>query len=281
MKKIIVLIGVCVLCPLIISTPFRRFMNENIGGFGENRAKQSVEAVEVDEQLTKLDIKTEADVVELIALEQLTGDLIISNPGEYQLSGTALNKKIVIDLEEDENIHLFLDSVEIKSQNGPVIYVNNAGKVVITLNGENSLKDDAGYEGENKACIYSNVDLTINGSGCLYVYGYNHDGIRSKDCVKIIGSQIYVQAKNNGIRGNDGVILKDCIVDIQSEGTGIKSVSDKDYVIIQGGQCNVIAGENVITSEKQVTIKDCLINMYSVKENIKCNGVIDIEEYNP
>lgn len=90
--------------------------------------------------------------------------------------------------------------------------------------------------------------------------------------------KIIVKAKNNGVRGNDGVVIEDSIVDIQSEGIGIKTISDKDFVVIKGGECKIIAGENVICSENYVLIEDCVKDFHSVEEVIRCNGEKHINE---
>lgn len=205
--------------------------------------------------------------------------LLIHSPGEYVLSG-AFYGNVVVRVYQDEVVHLTLSGAFIEAEYGPAIYIENAGKAVITMQQgtENVISDKMGNDLSERACIFSNADLTLNGSGELTVYGYYHDSIRSKDCVKIIGANVSVKAKNNGIRGNDGVVIEDSNIEIESEGMGIKAFSEKDFVIIKGGACKIIAGENAISAERYVSIKDCITDLYSVLEPVKCNGTVDMDK---
>lgn len=264
----------------------RGFLNEPIGSEAVNKLQENLIVVKWEDELTKSDVSINGESLSYIDIslnEQLDGHYYIDENairivagGMYKLSGELC--QIVVDVYDDENVYLVFENVDIQTQGGPALLVKNANKVVITLEGENFLRDSAKYEGEYRACIFSNADITINGSGKLEVLGYKHDGIRSKDRVKILGTNVIVHAKNNGVRGNDGVLVYESILDIQSEGVGIKSASSKDYVIVQGGVCNIIAGQNAIEAEKQVTIHDCNADFYSVEEKIKCNGVKEIDE---
>lgn len=207
------------------------------------------------------------------------GMLSIQSPGTYVLKGN-LNGGVYISVYDDEIVHLILKGVNIMNDNGPAIYIEKASKVVITLSEEtvNTMSDGAEYAGSQEACIFSNVDLTINGTGMLNVYGYYHDAIRSKDCLKLIETDVLVRAKNNGIRGNDGVVIKDSRVQIESEGTGILSKGGKNFVVVEGGNCKVTAGDNAISAGSYVSISGCEADLYSVWEAVQCEGLKEIDE---
>ena len=208
--------------------------------------------------------------------------LTIHAAGNYILTGNLSRGNLIIHVYDDEIVHLILDNVEISSYNGSAIYVENAGKVILTLKEgtENILSNSSGSDENQKACIFSNSDLTINGTGKLCVYGYHADGIRSKDCLKLTDTNLFIRAEKDGLRGNDAVIILDSITEIESEGTGILSNSDNDMVVLQGGSCKVVAGENAISSNNLISIHDCMINLYSILEKVKCNGILDINEDN-
>lgn len=264
----------------------RGFLNETIGSKDIDEVKKNSLVVKWEDEVTQSDITIGSGLSSCIDInlnKQLDdyynvdeNTIRIIAGGAYKLSGEV--GQIVIDVYDDENVQLIFDSVDIQTQGGPALMVENANKVTVTLEGENLLRDSAKYDGEYRACVFSNADLTINGSGKLEVFGYKHDGIRSKDRVKIVGTNVAVHAKNNGVRGNDGVLIYESVLDIQSEGVGIKAASDKDYVIVQGGECKIIAGLNAIEAEKQVTVQECNVDFYSVEEKIKCNGVKEIDE---
>ena len=134
------------------------------------------------------------------------------------------------------------------------------------------------YEQENQACIFSNVDLTINGGGALSVYGYYEDGVRTKDLLKVICTNLFVKSNNDGLRGNDGVIVFESSAEIQSKGTGIRSVSEKDLVMIQGGRCKVTAGKCAVEANCHVSIHESRADLQSLEEKVKCSGVRDLQE---
>ncbi len=233
---------------------------------------QETEAVEID--LNNL----QGDREGIYTYEK--GILTICAAGDYVISGKMTGGNLWIKVFDDEVVHLFLNNAEIVSDNGAAVYVENAAKAIITAREgtENIMSSRARQEGTQKACIFSNSDLTINGSGNLSVYGYHSDGVRSKDQLKVINTNLYVKAQADGIRGNDGVIIYDSSTEVECEGTGILSNSDKDMVILRGGSCKVIAGKNAIAANQYISIQDSLTDLYSVLETVKCDGIRDFDE---
>ena len=206
--------------------------------------------------------------------------LTIFTAGNYILNGNMTDGNIVVDVYDDEIVHFFLNNVQIASRNAPAIYVDSANKVILTaLEGtENHLSDNARHAQETNACVFSNVDLTINGHGKLNVFGYHEDGIRTKDQLKVVNATVSVKSKGDGLRGNDGIILQDSNVEIESEKNALYSDSTKDIIALQGGTCKIVAGENAIHATTKVVIKNITINLYSILEAIECNGIQEIEE---
>lgn len=206
--------------------------------------------------------------------------LTISAAGNYYISGNLEKGRLCVDVFEDETVHLFLDNVTIETNDGAAVYVENAAKVIITvMDGTNNvLSGDFREEGQRQASVFSNCDLTINGSGNLSVYSYQADGVRSKNQLKIVAANLYVKAKEDAIRGNDGVIIYDSAVEVECEGTGIISNSDKDLVVVQGGSLKVIAGQNAIAADQYVSIRDCQWDLYAVLELVRCEGIRELDE---
>ncbi len=269
-----------------------QFLNATVGSGDVKEEAQMVTLAFDPYEITDIDKKTDCDKRIELLLEKLTegtatdeysfaqGVLTIQKAGAYELSGKSDGCRIVIRVYDDEIVQLLLNGVELKTEKGPAIYVESAGKVLITsLEGtSNTISDSPEYADDKEACIFSNGDLTLNGQGELNVYGYYHDAIRSKDRVKAVGTRLYVRAKNNGIRGNDGVILSDSNTVIESEGTGIMAKAEKDFVVIKGGNCKVTAGENAVSAINYISISDCEHDLYAVKEAVKCGGVKEIDE---
>lgn len=246
---------------------------------GENRTQNAAFA------FTRQDIATDAGEAQEINLSDCGELFTITEGGDYLLYGS-MEGNVLIDTYEDELVHLYLSNAEIASQHGPAISAVSASKLIVTLvsDTENVLSDTPDYADyqETKSCLYSAADLTINGDGTLFVYGYYEDGIRSKDNIKIVSGILDVQAKGDGIRGNDGIIINGGEVKVQSEGNGIRTVNrgtgSRGAVELSGGSINVTAGRNGITAAADLYVSDCVCSVYSVEEAFLAEGAKYIDE---
>ena len=185
----------------------------------------------------------------------------IKQEGVYVFSGE-LNGKIVVDLDKDTKVRIILNNVSITSNDGPAIYGNASGKIIITLdeNSTNTLVDSSKYSNEEewKGTISSNDDITINGSGKLNITGNFKNGIQSNDKIKIVNGDINITAANNGIVANDEVKIKDGNVTIKSGNSGIKAKNEEDstkgYIIIENGNISIESADDAIHSNGDITI---------------------------
>lgn len=237
---------------------------------------------------TKHDLKTEPEdreKTERIDLDACENGRVLLSGSDIWLSGS-LEGQVVIDTEEDELVHLYLDGVEIISPGGPALWVQEAAKVVVTLvsDTENVLADSPDYTDyeETPACLYSVCDLTVNGGGALLVFGYHEDGIRSKDRIKVLDGVLSVQAKGDGIRGSDGIYMQDASVTVESEKNGLRTVNqgaaDRGVIEIDGGVLSVIAGKNGICAAADVYVYHGRYSVNAVEETVKAEGAAYIEE---
>ena len=279
------IVALIIFIPIMMISGCKQLLNAAVGA--DNISGQMAEDILPEQmyEITNIDRMVDGQEIMEIDFSKLNYEedsLKIEQGGHYLLKGKNENCRIVICAYDDEIVHLILDNVEITSKSGPAIYVEKAGKVVITVQAdtENIVEDGAQYMKDGEACIFSSCDLTINGNGTLNIYGYYHDAIRSKDRVKVIGTNLNIWAKNVGLRGNDGVLIDESTIGIESEGTGIKTNSEQGYVFIRGGVCKVVSGENAIYADRYVAVKDCKYDFYSVMESIRCNGIKEIEEDN-
>lgn len=234
-------------------------------------------------EITKLDERTEYE--NPVSVDLSTVDEVrIREAGDYILSGKT-EQTVIIDAQE-QIVHLILNGVDIRSDKGPAIQVESAGKVIITLadGTENVVRDSGNYskEEECNAAIYSTADITINGGGSLFVYGYYKDAIHTKDLLKIIDGSVYVQAKRNGLRGNDGMVIRPHILTVESEGTGLQTTNsnqaDKGVIEICGGDIFITAGKYGMAAVSDVYVRECTISCLSVMTEIKAEGEQYVEE---
>lgn len=249
--------------------------------------RQREETLQEIFRVTGQDQVTEPQKPQEINLDDCEKEQVfLTKGGDFWISGSMDAGQIVVDADEDELVHLYLDGVNISSAGGPAILVEEASKVIVTLvsGTENVLTDSPDYTNyeESQACFYSVSDLTINGSGSLRVFGYHEDGIRSKDRVKLLGGRIEVQAKGDGIRGSDGILITEAALTIQSEQNGLRTANQgangKGAVEVRGGTLSLIAGRNGIYAASDLYMCDCICSVNSVEEKVRTEGTAYIAE---
>ncbi|OUM65009.1 Non-catalytic module family DOC2 [Piromyces sp. E2] len=211
------------------------------------------------------------------------GMVTISAAGTYIVSGS-LNGQVRIEATKEDFIHLVLNGVTIKSNNGPAIYDTAANKVVITLVGNNSISDSNNYkvdsEGEPDACIYISSDLSINGSGSVSVTGNYSDAIRCKKDLKLVSGQITIpKAAQKGIKARNSICVLNAVIDITSQNSAMKVTKDDDpekgFVVIDGGKITISAGKDAIHAETHLTVRDGYIDIKKCEEGIE-GQMVDI-----
>jgi hypothetical protein len=232
-----------------------------------------------------LETSTESTATTTISLEgdaiSVTGEGAVVNAssvtitavGTYSLSGTLNDGQIIVETADTGPVVLILNGVDITYATSAPIYVSSAEKVVITLaeGTENVVTDGDTYQfpdaetNEPNAAIFSNDDLTINGSGSLIVNANYNNGIDSNDDLKIIGGNITVNAVNDGIKGRDSIAVKDGVITINAGADGMQSNNDEDvergYIVIEGGTLNITAELDGIQAETSLLISGGDINI--------------------
>lgn len=233
--------------------------------------------------LTDADTATSADDARRIDLDQFSGECVITQPGSYILSGS-LEGTLVVDAQE-QIVHLVLDGVSVHSRSGPALNVLSAGKLILTLaeGSENRFRDSGTYPAgaEEDACIFSVCDLTVNGSGKLDVYGYHKDAIHTKDVLKLLGGNIILHAKRDGLHGNDGIAVCCNALDVQCERNGLHTTktgaSPKGNIEIYSGDCSVIAGKYAVSCIGDLRISGCRLYTMGVYGDFSVSGTQNID----
>lgn len=192
----------------------------------------------------------------------------IVKAGMYSISGILNDGQVIIDTEDEEVVTLVLNGTSITSSTSAPIYIRNADKTVLTLaeGSENFVTDGASYvftepeSSEPNAAIFSNDDLTINGTGSLVVSANYKNGIVSNDDLKITAGTLTIYAVNDGIKGKDSLAILDGSITIDAGGDGLKAYNDEDaeqgYVVIDGGVFHITAALDGIQAETQLSISN-------------------------
>ena len=228
--------------------------------------------------VTKTDLDTDPGLGQEIDLTLVPEDYSITEGGSYILTGE-YSGQITVDAEE-QIVHLFLKDVRIHSRSGPAILVASAGKVIITLadGTDNAIEDSAHYRDSDHqdASIYSSCDLTLNGSGSLSLYGYYNDAIHSRDMVKILGGNIFIQSFGHGIQGNDGILINGDSLRIESKKSGLRTTKagndHRGTIDLCGGRIAIIAGEYAIASSGDLYVRSCTVTTDSVMGQMDVAG---------
>ena len=197
--------------------------------------------------------------------------LAILSGGTYVLTGTLNDGQILIRTEQPQTVRLVLNGVQITNTSSAPIYVQNAGKVIITLadGSQNVVTDGSVYQNQSNdepnAAIFSKDDLTINGSGLLHVNANFNDGIRTQDNLVVTGGTLVINAVNDGLRGRDSVSIAGGDFTITAGGDGIQSNNDEDadkgWIAVDGGTFNITAGQDGMQAETTLTVTGGDLNL--------------------
>lgn len=192
----------------------------------------------------------------------------ITSGGDYMISGTLNDGRIIVDSDDDQTVRLILNNVDITSTTNAPISVGGAEKTVIILadNTHNYVTDPSTYvfddpeEDEPNAAIFSKDDLSIYGNGSLTVDANYNDGIASKDGLVINSGTIDIDAVDDGIRGKDYLVVKTGSIMINAGGDALKSDEDEDedkgYILVESGDINITCEADGFDAETDVLIRD-------------------------
>ena len=225
---------------------------------------------------------TDAREIDLTAQPEDT--VLITEGGVYRLSGE-LNGRIRIAAEE-QTVHLILDNCTVTSREGPALYVESAGKVILTLaEGSLNIFGDSGHYlkvEDAEACIFSDADLTFNGTGALTVNGLYKDAIRSRNVVKILDGNITIKCKRSGVHGTDGILVAGGSLNISSEKYGLRTTKSgtdgRGNLIVMGGEHWIIAGKHAfLTGRADLYVSGCVIHDRSIVSTSNVGGRTSIQ----
>ena len=190
----------------------------------------------------------------------------ITSGGNYMISGTLNNGRIIVASEDGQIVRLILNNANITSMTNAPISINSAEKAVIILadNSSNTITDPNTYvfdnsgDDEPNAAIFSHDNLSIAGNGALTVQANYNDGIASKGGLVIHSGTMYVNAVDDGIRGKDYLVVKTGAITVNSGGDALKSDNDEDeekgYILIENGDLHITSDADGFDAETDVLI---------------------------
>ena len=219
---------------------------------------------------TKRDYNTSYNDYTPIDLDSAASDIItVSRPGCYLLSGTLADGQLVINVENDEKVQLVLDNASLTCHNAAAIYIASADKVFITTV-KDSVNSVASYaeltDADIDAAIYSQCDLTFNGSGLLAVSCPRGHAVATKDDLRITSGKYELSAGKQGLNGKDSIRIAGGEISIGASRDGMHSEhrkSEKGFIYICGGNINISAGRDGIYASNYIVITDGQLKILS------------------
>lgn len=187
---------------------------------------------------------------------------VITEEGNYIISGNLENGSIKIDTDIDKNVRIVLNGAVIVNDKASPIYVEQANKVLITLveETENVLENDCtDLNGSvSNDTVFANSCITINGLGSLKAISKAGNGIASDSSVLVTGGNISIEAAKSGLEGKKSVRISNTDMKINSAGKGISSNNNEDseygFVYISDGSFIINSGSSGIEAASSLVV---------------------------
>lgn len=190
------------------------------------------------------------------------GNVVIATTGKYVVSGTLDDGSIIVDAYDASKVWIMLDGVSVNCSDDAAFRVDQADKVFLTLaeGTENTLISGEEYSDEalddgTDGAIFAHDDLTINGSGSLYVVANYRHGIEANDDLVITGGTIAIDAPEDAININNNFRMRDAYVTLACDDDGLVVKKEDDgYLYMESGTLDITSGDDGIHTAGDVTI---------------------------
>ena len=192
-------------------------------------------------------------------------DVTVTGNGTFIISGECSDGSITINSQSTSKIQLVLDGLKLTNENGPVINVQNAKKVTLTLKEgtESILSDGSSYtasfvNNSIDGAIFSKSNLVFNGEGKLTVNGNYAHAVVSKDNLTVTGGTYLITSQKTGLYGKDCIKLSDCNITVNAGTDALKSDNaldaTKGFIYISDGEYVLNSVNDAIQAFTVVTI---------------------------
>ncbi len=194
----------------------------------------------------------------------------ITSAGTFMLAGTLAEGQIVVEAGEEDEVELDLDGVSVTCSSDSPILALSAGRVKVkALAGTSSeIRDSRPLRADENdtagsGAIYALCDLSLVGTGSLTVTSTYHNGVHTKDDLKIKNLTLYVTSPGSALKGNDSITVESgALTLISSQGDGIETensdISAKEnqrgIVTITGGTIQIYSACDGIDSAYDVLL---------------------------
>ncbi len=235
------------------------------------------------DQFTERDGKTDYDESKAVKIElsdssakasdksvKISGSTVtITKDATHIILGSLTDGMIIVDAPDTAKLQLVFKSVSITSKTSAALYIKEADKVFITLEGENILENGGEFKAIDDsnidAAIFSKQDVTFNGSGSLDVNSSAGHGIVGKDDIKFTSGSYNIAAASHAIQANDSVRVKNAAITTDAGKDGIHSENNDDntkgYVYIESGTFKIESEGDGISAGNYLQVKNGTIDI--------------------
>ncbi|WP_251159325.1 carbohydrate-binding domain-containing protein [Caniella muris] len=203
------------------------------------------------------------------------GDVVtISQGGSYRLSGSLSDGSVVVDA-DGQDVSVVFDGVSLASSGPCAFDVVAAGEVVVEVadGTQNRVSDagDAPADGAD-ACLYSETDLVLCGTGTLEVQAGAKDAVTSKGSLSVTGVHLVVSAPDHGIEGKGSLTVdQGAEVEVEAgEGDGLRSDGD---LVLADATTTVSAGDDGVHTEGALSVTAGTHTVTSCTEGLEGSSV--------
>ncbi|MFA5006739.1 MAG: carbohydrate-binding domain-containing protein [Candidatus Izemoplasmatales bacterium] len=181
--------------------------------------------------------------------------------GVYVITGAG-EGNIVVSAGKDETVTLVLSGCDLTSPDGPVILAEQSGKLILNLadGTANRLADRAGSTSDIHSVVFSNDDVTINGTGSLTIEANVGNGLNTDDDLVITNGTIAITAENNCLKANDSITIKDATLTLTAGNDAIHcenaESAENGLITIESGVFTISAYGDGLDASHAVTIFD-------------------------
>lgn len=204
---------------------------------------------------------------------QINGStVVIKEEATYVISGN-LNGMLVVDAPETAKLQLVFNGVDIASATSAALYILEADKVFVTLaDGTTNFLSNGGsftaIDGNNiDGALFSEQDLTLNGSGSLTVTSPTGHSIVCKDDLVITGGCYAVHAASHGLDANDSVRIANATLTIDAGKDAIHCENNEDaakgFVYVSSGTIKAESEGDCIAASAYMQIAGGTIDLRS------------------
>ncbi len=191
---------------------------------------------------------------------ELTGGTVtIDSAGTYLLTGS-MEGQVVVDAGKQDKLQLVLRDVSIHSDSSAALYIRQADKVVVTLEGENSLSSGESLvavdENNIDGAVFSKDDLTFNGAGSLTVTSPGGHGIVCKDDLVFTGGAITIECAEHGVDANDSLRCRETALTVRAGKDGLHVETDEGtgFIYLESGTLDIVSQGDGISAADTLTV---------------------------